>query len=219
LSPRYYHVRPPLLLTFDDGFASNYDVAAPLLEAHGIRGLFFVVPAFSMASPTAAPAFYRDRIRGRADRFERSMTPDEIADLARRGHTIGNHTFSHCRLSDVSENDLRHEIDDSAEVIESWIGRRVEAFAWPFVWDAVTPEAHAAIRARHSYCFSPCAGLNDTGRDSPALLWRANAEADRSFREFRFQCSGLADIVNAGRRAALIRRLADPRVAGDRAAA
>ena len=46
--------RPAAMLTFDDGITSNYDVAAPLLEQAGMRGLFFVVPQFSMRSGDAA---------------------------------------------------------------------------------------------------------------------------------------------------------------------
>src|SRR6267142_2762265 len=36
--------RPAALLTFDDGLANNYEVAAPILEDAGTRGVFFVIP-------------------------------------------------------------------------------------------------------------------------------------------------------------------------------
>ena len=200
--------RPAALLTFDDGFASNYDVAAPLLEGFGLRGVFFVVPQFSMAADTeTARGFFADRILAPMAKFERAMTPVQIRDLARRGHTIGNHTLTHARLSDTPAADVRREIDGSAALIESWIDGPVEAFAWPFVWDAITPDTHAAARARHAYCFSPCTGMVDVRRDAPSLLWRTNAEADRRFSEFRFQCSGLADYASAARRRDLTRRL------------
>ena len=199
--------KPALLFTFDDGFVSNHDVAAPLLEEVGTRGLFFVVPAFSTATDEESRAFFRGRLHGRADRYERAMTPDEIRDLAARGHAIGNHTFSHARLSDTLETDHRHEILDAADVIESWTGRPVEAFAWPYVWNAMTPAAHQIASRRHRYCFAPCAGRVDAAAETAALLWRTNAEVDRSFREFRFQCSGLADYTCRRRRRQLRRAL------------
>jgi peptidoglycan/xylan/chitin deacetylase (PgdA/CDA1 family) len=192
--------RPGLLLTFDDGFLSNYEVAAPMLEDAGVRGVFFVVPTFSLADPAASRAFFRDQLHGHEAAYERAMTPAEIRDLADRGHTIGNHTFTHARLSVSPPAEYRHEILDAADVIESWIGRPVEAFAWPYVWNGITPEAHQLITARHRYCFSPSAGLVDPRVDAPGLVWRTNAEVDRSFEEFRFQCSGLADHAGTSRR-------------------
>src|SRR4051794_32024397 len=38
--------RPCALISFDDGLLSNYEVAAPLLEEFGARGVFFVAPTF-----------------------------------------------------------------------------------------------------------------------------------------------------------------------------
>jgi peptidoglycan/xylan/chitin deacetylase (PgdA/CDA1 family) len=195
--------RPALLLTFDDGFVSNYAVAAPILEDAGVRGVFFVVPTFSLAGEAESRAFFTEKLHGKPERYERAMTPAEIRDLAERGHTIGNHTYTHARLSVSPAAEYRHEILDAADTIESWIDRPVEAFAWPYVWNGITPEAHQLVTARHRYCFSPCTGLIDPRRDSPALLWRTGAEVDRSFEEFRFQCSGLADHVGALRRARL----------------
>jgi peptidoglycan/xylan/chitin deacetylase (PgdA/CDA1 family) len=202
--------RPAMLLTFDDGFVSNYEVAAPLLEQMGVRGVFFVVPAFSLSAPDASRAFHREQLHGREDRYERAMTPEEIRDLAERGHTIGNHTFSHLRLSAMPADGYRHQILDAADIIESWIGRPVDAFAWPYVWNGITPAAHRLAAGRHRYCFSPCAGLMDHAEDVPALVWRTGAEVDRGFREFRFQASGLADHAGAARRRHLRRLLAEP---------
>jgi len=42
LDGRWTGRRPRLLITFDDGYRSNHDVAAPLLEKHGFRGYFFL---------------------------------------------------------------------------------------------------------------------------------------------------------------------------------
>jgi peptidoglycan/xylan/chitin deacetylase (PgdA/CDA1 family) len=199
-SPATASDRPALLITFDDGFVSNYEVAAPLLEEAGVRGVFFVVPQFTLADAEGSRTFFRETLHGRDGRYERAMTPAEIRDLAERGHTIGNHTFTHARLSVTPPAAYRHEILDAADAIEAWIGRPVEAFAWPYVWNGITPEAHRLAAARHRYCFSPCAGLVDPRVDAPRLIWRANAEVDRSVGEFRFQASGLADHAGSRRR-------------------
>ena len=202
--------RPALLITFDDGFVSNYTVAAPILEEAGVRGVFFVVPTFTLADAAASRAFFTEQLHGHPARYERAMTPADIRDLARRGHTIGNHTFTHARLSVSPPAEYQHEILDAADLIESWIERPVEAFAWPYVWDGITAEAHQLATARHRYCFSPCPGLVDPRVDTPALVWRTNAEVDRSVGEFQFQASGLADHAGAWRRRHLRSLLGTP---------
>jgi peptidoglycan/xylan/chitin deacetylase (PgdA/CDA1 family) len=195
--------RPAAMLTFDDGMASNYEVAAPLLEDAGMRGVFFVVPRFSLCDERAARRFYVERVRNRPPGLT-AMTPEQIRDLADRGHTIGNHTLTHARLSQTPESEWESEILDSADIIESWIGRRVEAFSWPFRWDAITPDVHRLAIARHPLCFSPCSGRVDLQTDSPTILWRTSVETSYDLAEFRFKCSRLADYVSASRR----RRLA-----------
>ena len=191
--------RPAAMLTFDDGITSNYDVAAPLLEEAGMRGLFFVVPQFSMRSGDAARAFYLERIRNRAPGLT-AMSPAQIRELAERGHTIGNHTLTHARLSISPAAEYEAEILQSAEIIESWIDRRVEAFSWPLLWNAITPAAYDMIIRRHPYCFTPCSGRWDRQVDSPALVWRTSVESSYDLSEFRFKCSRLADYISSMRR-------------------
>jgi peptidoglycan/xylan/chitin deacetylase (PgdA/CDA1 family) len=200
--------RPAAMLTFDDGMASNYEVAAPLLEEAGMRGLFFVVPHFSLCDDEdAARAFYVNRIRNRKPGLT-AMTPKQIRDLAERGHTIGNHTLTHARLSDTPASNLESEILSSADIIESWVGRRVEAFSWPFRWDAITRDAHRMAAARHPYCFSPCSGRVDLQKDSPALVWRTSVETSYDMAEFSFKCSRLADRISAHLRRRVVGSLA-----------
>jgi peptidoglycan/xylan/chitin deacetylase (PgdA/CDA1 family) len=201
--------RPAAMLTFDDGFLSNYLVAAPLLEAVGTRGLFFVIPGFSAcAGDREARRFYRTRIRPvRPPFFERPMTPQQIRELADRGHTIGNHTFSHAYLPDTGESEYHHEIIESAAVLESWTQRPVEAFAWPFKWNGITPAAHRLAAARHSFCFAACHGRVEIGIDSPRLLWRSSVEAHHTAPEWGFQCSALGDAMALVRRRHLARLL------------
>ncbi|MBL8901601.1 MAG: polysaccharide deacetylase family protein [Planctomycetes bacterium] len=42
--------RPLVSITFDDGYADNHDLAAPILEANGVRATFFVTTGFLEAS-------------------------------------------------------------------------------------------------------------------------------------------------------------------------
>lgn len=198
--------RPAAMLTFDDGMVSNYEIAAPLLEEAGMRGLFFVVPHFSARSGADAREFYLERIRNRPPGLT-GMTPAQLRELADRGHTIGNHTLTHARLSIAPETEYEAEILQSAALIESWIERPVEAFSWPLLWNAITPSAYRMIVARHPYCFTPCSGRFDLRVDSPALVWRTSVETSYDLSEFRFKCSRLADHISARRRRRLVQML------------
>lgn len=194
--------KPPLLFTFDDGRLNNYTVAAPLLESFGARGVFFVIPRFvqcSQCSPQEARQFYYSRIDTRPSAPSLpedetcSMTPEHINDLSRRGHTVGNHTYSHVNLASLPESQLQHEIVDSNAQIEAWAGRPVDAFAWTFSWDSITPAAWKLIQQHHRFCFAPCPGSVDCRADSPDLIWRTEVEVAYRPSDFRFMYSGLAN--------------------------
>jgi len=193
--------KPPLLFTFDDGRLSNYTVAAPLLESFGTRGVFFVVPQFVQCTPQEARQFYYSRIDTRQlppnlpEEETRPMTPQQIADLAHRGHSIGNHTYSHVNLRNLPESQLHHEIVESAAQIASWAGQPVDAFAWTFSWDSITPRAWKLIQQHHPFCFAPCPGSVDCRADSQNLIWRTEVEVAYPPSDFRFMYAGLADLL------------------------
>jgi peptidoglycan/xylan/chitin deacetylase (PgdA/CDA1 family) len=206
--------KPLLLFTFDDGRESNYAIAAPLLESFGGRGVFFVVPAFAeIAAQDQALSFYRSRMNPDSTPTHeppedwQPMGPSQIADLAARGHSIGNHTATHARLNKLSPAELEREIGESARRLTSWTGKPVDAFAWTFGWDAIDMDAWQMIRRYHRFCFSPCAGYVDANRDHPMLLWRREIEARYSPAHYRFCYSGLGDLWWSGRRKALRNQL------------
>ena len=64
-----------VILTFDDGGISFYDIIAPLLEDNGLYGHFFIATDF-----IGMDGFMNER---------------QIRDLYRRGHAIGSHSASH----------------------------------------------------------------------------------------------------------------------------
>jgi peptidoglycan/xylan/chitin deacetylase (PgdA/CDA1 family) len=207
--------KPPLLFTFDDGRQNNYTIAAPLLESFGARGVFFVVPQFVQCDPREARKFYYSRIDTRPlppnlpDEEVWPMTPKQITDLARRGHSVGNHTYSHVNLATLPESQLHYEIVDSAAKIAAWTGREVDAFAWTFSWDSITPAAWKLIQRHHRFCFAPCPGSVNCRVDSQSLIWRTEVEVAYPPSEFRFMYAGLADRLWRSKRERLKAALQD----------
>jgi peptidoglycan/xylan/chitin deacetylase (PgdA/CDA1 family) len=188
-----------VLFTFDDGLESQFSVAAPILESLGARGLFFAVPGFSLSEGEQARRFFSERIAPGADtsgwpeELWRPMRPPQLEELAARGHSIGNHTFSHARLDRIGPSEQSREIVESAELLETWIKQPVQAFAWTFSWEAIDRNACKLARERHPLCFSPCPGSFELSPDPPQPLWRTHVEASYPPHAYRFMYSGLAN--------------------------
>lgn len=213
--PTWPGSKPAVLFTFDDGRECNYRLAPPILESFGTRGIFFVVPEFIAKSANQAKDFYYSDIdirkRACADDHNgeiwKPMAPEQLADLASRGHWIGSHTFSHVGIGGLSASELHRQIRESCQQIISWTGKPVDAFAWPYSWDAIDRDSWKAVKEVHRFCFAPCPGTVDLATDSQYLIWRKEIEAHYSPSEYQFMYSGIVDPIWAGKRSKLRERL------------
>jgi peptidoglycan/xylan/chitin deacetylase (PgdA/CDA1 family) len=190
--------RPKLLLTFDDGCVDNYELVAPLLESYDTRGLFFVCPAFADASREQSFRLMERSaaVLGEPNRDSRwlRMSRAQIVELDRRGHGIGSHTLSHVPLAHINEAEAAQEVEQSAELLASWLGHDCLFFSWTYSWNEITPHALKVAMARHQFCFSPCGGLN-LWPQPPRLLARTGVDVSRSLPYLQTQLSGLQDLA------------------------
>lgn len=168
--------RLPCLLSFDDGFASNLDLARGVLDRHGVKALFFVCPGLIDLAPGERPAAIARTIFGGSLAPEdlaagqRLMGWDELAELRDAGHGIGAHTLMHRRLAGLAENDLEQEITDSGRRIEQRLGAAPDWFAYPFGnIDAIDARALAIVSRHYRFCRSGVRGANFPGGDPLAL--------------------------------------------------
>lgn len=112
---RRHRIDPSLRLvsfTFDD-FPRSALNGARQLESRGWRGTFYTSSG----------------LLGQPWHGERLCTLEEVADIARRGHEIGNHTHTHPHCDGQSADVLAREYEQSAAVLEPWAGNR--SFAFP----------------------------------------------------------------------------------------
>lgn len=87
-------------LTFDDGpNASLTPQALDILARHGAHGTFFVLGENAARNASV------------------------LARAAAEGHEIGNHTYSHIKMTGSSQEKIRHEIERTNSIIESATGR------------------------------------------------------------------------------------------------
>jgi peptidoglycan/xylan/chitin deacetylase (PgdA/CDA1 family) len=114
-----------VLITFDDGYRDNSDVAAPILEEFGHRAVFFVSTAFIDGDRSIVESF---RNYSRLP----NMTWDQVAGLAERGHEIGLHGHGHSNYALLSLAEAEEDLERSMELVRSRTGYVPVSFAYPF---------------------------------------------------------------------------------------
>ena len=127
------------VLTFDDGYRSVLEHAAPVIADYGFTATVFVPSGLvggamrqygAPAGTAAAPL----------------LDWPALKSLSDAGWTIGSHSRTHPRLTALPPGEAEQEMIGSKHAIEDQIGRPVAAFAYPF--GAASPDLEA-IAARH----------------------------------------------------------------------
>jgi len=159
-----------IMLTFDDGFASDFRIAQEILNPRGIKAVFFVIPQFldlkdeieqkDFISRQLYPGVSNRRVPQKL----RSMNWEQVALLHKQGHTIGSHTYSHKKLSEISDlEELSFEIIQSGKVIGDFIGEPVKHFAFTFGnLSSISHRALEIARANYEFIYSGLHGSNSS---------------------------------------------------------
>ncbi len=114
--------RGTIVITFDDGFRDNLEEALPILEEFKFPASFFL---------TAGVISKRKRFSWLPE--AEVLRPEEVKTLAKsKLVTVGAHSLSHPRLSELSLNDQEKEISESKEILEQLAGKAIDAFAYPY---------------------------------------------------------------------------------------
>jgi peptidoglycan/xylan/chitin deacetylase (PgdA/CDA1 family) len=179
--------RDSLLLTFDDGFASNRIVAEQVLQPLGIHAIFFVVADFIEQSDSAgARNFIYKRLKvsvspALVPAHLENMGWKDLYRLLELGHSIGAHTTSHERLTDNIDPGLMHrEIIGAADWLESELSTRVRHFAFPFGdFDSFSMPAMRLAMTRFDFIHSGLRGDNHPG-SMPCTIRRDSLKPDDS---------------------------------------
>lgn len=110
-----------IALTFDDGPNDPYTFALlDVLAKHKVLATFFLIGRYARQAPHIA------------------------REVAKPGHVIGNHTFSHPLLIFQSENRIRQEISDCGNAIGDAVGEHSNLFRPP--WGGRRPIVFRVVR-------------------------------------------------------------------------
>lgn len=121
----------PIIITFDDGYSSNYMYAYPVLKKYNTKATIFVITDRRGLALSINPHFSWNQAR--------EMQSSGIID-------IQSHTHSHQMSTTLSDFDLFFELKTSKNMIENKMGKKCSVLAFPF-GDAGEREIEAAKKA------------------------------------------------------------------------
>lgn len=99
------------VLSFDDGYLTDYTVAFSRLAERGWPGCFFVI-----ASQVGAP---------------RALGWRELREMAAAGMEIGSHSLTHPFLHRADPDQIRREFGESKRILEDGLGQAVHFASLP----------------------------------------------------------------------------------------
>jgi peptidoglycan/xylan/chitin deacetylase (PgdA/CDA1 family) len=205
------HDRPGIIVTFDDGLRSHYEVVAPILDRLGFQGWFFVpvdlvtMPSAEQPAATVRHGVFHDCDTTRDPRVFMSET--QVMALSKR-HVVGCHTASHVRLSrELSDSQLHIELDNAKRRLEAIVDRNVDAFSWVGGEEWAYSENAARIVAnlfKYAFTTNTCVARRGASRLN---IDRAHVEASFEPSLVRLHLSGMMDLYYRPKRKRLESRL------------
>lgn len=146
----------PIMITFDDGYASNYERAFPILQETDMKVTIFVIASFmDKKNPYQIPKLTWDQMK---EMYESGLVDIQshtynLHNFEKAGqyHKMGINGMGRGLIETAGLYDLRvgADIGTSKELIESKVGNKVVALAYPYgVFDpwCITPLERTGIK-------------------------------------------------------------------------
>ncbi len=153
-------------ITFDDAFRSVAELAFPILARAGMPGTVFVPTAFADSGRPLHWAGIDHWSDGSYASELAGLTWEELRGLVDAGWEIGSHTRSHPRLTELDDDALAAELEQSRASCERETGQPCRSLAYPY-GDVDARVIAAARRAGYEVA----AGLPARPGPSLPLAW------------------------------------------------
>ena len=116
--------RRTAVVTIDDGYLDNLEIALPILRRRRFPATLFLISRRLGAGNDWSPGH---AIAGRP-----LASADQVARMRQLGAEIGGHTRTHCSLPSASDSVAREEVVGGREDLEAIVGAPVTTFAYPY---------------------------------------------------------------------------------------
>ncbi len=105
------HLNKSVVITFDDGYADNFDLALPILNDLGLHATFFVI-----VNRIGTPPY---------------LSWQQLESMVDAGMNIQSHTMTHRPLESLSAAEIESELAESRSILEKRLGLKVTFFSLP----------------------------------------------------------------------------------------
>ena len=169
-----------VILTFDDGFYSNYVIAKSILKKHNIKAAFFIPYNFMMMkNKKDCLKFIKNRLKikkYKLDKFKRAnMTLNDVIDLNKKNHLVGFHTKNHFELSKCKTN--KQLYDEVIGPVNNKFKKIISInkfFSFPFgKADDVSEKSFNIAKNNYKFIFLGIRGENKTNLEG-GFIFRDN---------------------------------------------
>ena len=189
-----------LLITFDDGFKSNFFVEKKILNKFDIKAIFFIPSDFiNLKSHKKTQKFINENILDhvRPKNFEKlkSMSVNDLKVLIKKGHTIGCHTKTHANLANIDNFfDLKNEILHSAKNLEKLLKINIDHFAYTYGnYESISKRSFMIAKKKYRYIYSCLRGNNFYNKKN-TLIKRDTIYLENSNNLLKIFLSGIIDL-------------------------
>lgn len=102
----------PVCITFDDGYADNYEIVYPIMKKFGFPWTIFVIT----------------NDVGKSGR----VTWEQLKEMQASGVTVANHTFSHPQMTYIPAKTQREEVELTQQALAEHLGIENTYFCYPY---------------------------------------------------------------------------------------
>ena len=204
-------VEDTILLTFDDGYKSQYNVAKKILNKHNIQGIFFITLNFiKLKSKIKTTKFLKYNLkvleRKKDEFFDiKNMNFNNINFLVKSGHVIGAHTIDHKDLARLSFKNQKYEIVDYKKQLNKKLKiKNINHFAFTF-GELKNIDKNSLQISLQNYDFVYSGIRGNNYKSNNKVLFRDNCDLHLTFKEIFFFLNGFGDLYYFFKRLSLLK--------------